>query len=90
MNSVSCKPFKLDEPDVGAAVLLELGGGPALDEGGGIGVMVVLDGVEPLPPMLALLVVSVGAVLAEVDSEARTEEVAVGDGSVETGVVEAV
>ena len=71
-------------------MLLELGGGPALDDGGGIGVMVVLDGVDPLPPMLVLLVVSEGVGSADVDSEAGTDEVAVGDGSVETGVVEAI
>ena len=51
-------PTEPEAPDVGAAVLLELREGLALDEGGGTEVIVVLEGVEPLPPMLVLLTVS--------------------------------
>ena len=49
-----------EAPDVGAAVLLDLGGGlGALDEAAGTLTIVVLLGAEPLPPILVLLVVSV-------------------------------
>ena len=57
---VSRKSRHPNKPEVGADVLLELGGGPEeLEEAAGALEKVVLLGVEPLPPILVLLVVAV-------------------------------
>jgi hypothetical protein len=59
---VSNKSRNPDTPDVGADVLLELGGGSdALEEAAGSLVKAVLLGVEPLPPIFVLLIVAVEA-----------------------------
>ena len=67
---------------MGAAVLLERGGGFDALEETGILIIVVLLGVEPLPPILVLLVVSVETGSVVVVSVDGAEEVAVRIGSV--------
>lgn len=54
-----------------------LGLGPALDDGGGRGAIVVLEGVEPLPPILVLVVVSVEAASVFVVCNDETDDVIV-------------